>query len=242
MQKTLDSKGENEGFHAQIWYNRDWKRWCLKMNKIVKLQKNKEHDQIVFDLVEELENKEIALKNKEIELKSKALEIEEQKLLIKHYEEQFKLFQQRLFGTKSEKTRDDAQGTLFNEAEAGIEQPVPADDVEKEFIAQVSKTKQKGHKHEQLDKLPQEILEYTLDEGDKVCPTCQSKLVHMKCINRRELVIIPATVSVRNHKQEVCVCSMCVKSKERKRSLDKQRYRKQSYLNQSQVARRWHLS
>lgn len=146
----------------------------------------------------------------EQELTQTKTEFEQQQQLVKYYEEQVKLFQQRMYGTKSEKHMlDESQGTLFDEAESGSSKPVPATDIEKEVTENTRKVKQVGAKDTQLDKLPQEDVRYPLSAEQQICEHCAHQLEHMKDTIRRELIIVPARVIVRNHIQEVAVCKHC---------------------------------
>lgn len=158
----------------------------------------------------EIEAKTSEIETKIVEIKESDLKIEELELLVAHQEEQLKLYMHRLFGNKSEKTSNELQGSLFDEAEVESAKPVPDDDVETEFIASHTRKKKKsGEKDIQLDKFPQEDVEYPLDKSECTCPECSQQLSHLKWDVHRELVILPAQVKVVNHKQEVCVCRNC---------------------------------
>ncbi|MEG1124809.1 MAG: IS66 family transposase zinc-finger binding domain-containing protein, partial [Citrobacter sp.] len=57
--------------------------------------------------------------------------------------------------------------------------------------------------------LPVEVVEHTLPEAERICPACGGELHVMGTEIRRELVIIPAQVTIREHRRAVYACRNC---------------------------------
>lgn len=140
-------------------------------------------------------------------LKARVSELES---LVKYYEEQFRILKNRLYGASSEKSEYDfAQLSIFNEAELFTDANVP----EPELI----EVKKHYRKRTRLttDKLPEdlpvEVVEYDLPESEKICPECGGPLHLMGRDTRRELVIIPAQVKIREHVRTIYACRECEK-------------------------------
>jgi transposase len=138
-------------------------------------------------------------------LKSRIAELE---ALVKYYEEQFRLARHRQFGAQSEKSEYDLdQLSLFNEAElsADANEPEPElVEVEKHYRKRTRLTTDKLP-----DDLPVEVVEHELPPDERVCPECGEALHRMGCEKRRELVIVPAQVKIREHLQHVYSCRHC---------------------------------
>jgi transposase len=122
---------------------------------------------------------------------------------------QNRLTQHRLFGASSEKSEYE-QLTIFNEAEvtATIHEPEPElTEVTKHF------RKRKRLVNDRLpEDLPVEVITHDLPEAEKVCPECSGELHVMGHSEpRRELVIIPAQVKIREHVSNVYACRHCEK-------------------------------
>lgn len=135
-------------------------------------------------------------------------QIEELSAKLNWYEEQFRLSQQRRFGTSSEKS-DPNQLTLFDEAELEADPKVPEPTVE-EITYKRRKTKGKNDK--MLEDLPVEVIEYDLPEEDQSCPQCDEHLHRMSKEIRKELKVIPAQVKVVEHVRHVYACRSCEKN------------------------------
>ena len=90
-----------------------------------------------------------------LEMENEALEAK-----VEWYEEQFRLSQQRRFGSSSEKTDAD-QLSLFNEAE-GTSAPT----VEEPTVETVTykRKKQRGQREQKLENLPTETMDYRLSD------------------------------------------------------------------------------
>ncbi len=141
------------------------------------------------------------------ELKSRIAELE---ALVKYYEEQFRLSKHRQFGASSEKSEYDfGQLTIFNEAELFAD----ANTLETELV-EIEKH-YRGRTRLTTDKLPEdlpvEIVEHDLPESERVCPECGGALHVIGRDTRRELVIIPAQVKIREHVRKIYGCRECEK-------------------------------
>ena len=132
----------------------------------------------------------------------------ELKLLVKYYEGQLRLSKHRQFGASSEKSEYDfGQLSLFNDAELFADENASEPElieVEKHYRKRTRLT---------TDKLPEdlsvEVIEYELPEDEQVCPECGGGLHVMGRDVRRELVIIPAQVKIREHVRRVYSCRGC---------------------------------
>jgi Transposase and inactivated derivatives len=122
--------------------------------------------------------------------------------------EQMRLARHRQFGSSSEKSEyDTTQLNLFNEAEvtAAPEQSEPElVEVEKHYRKRTRLTTDKLP-----DDLPLEIVEYELPEAERSCVECGGKLHVMNYDTRRELVIIPAQINIREHRRAIYSCRCC---------------------------------
>ena len=140
-------------------------------------------------------------------LKARVSELES---LVKYYEEQFRIAKHRQYGASSEKSEYDfAQLSIFNEAELFADVNVPEPElveVEKHYRKRTRLTTDKLP-----DNLPVEVVEYDLPESEKVCPECGGPLHLMGRDTRRELVIIPAQVKIREHVRKIYSCRECEK-------------------------------
>jgi len=140
-------------------------------------------------------------------LKARVSELE---TLVKYYEEQFRISKHRQFGVSSEKSEYDFnQLSIFNETELLADANVPEPElveVEKHYRKRTRLTTDKLP-----EDLPVETVEHDLQESDQICPDCGGRLHVMGCDRRRELVIIPAQVKIREHIYKVYACRDCEK-------------------------------
>lgn len=146
----------------------------------------------------------------ELEKRCKQLE-QEKAVLVAKVEfllEQFKLNQQRRFGSSSEKT-DPNQLQFFNEAETEAQPLLAEPTVEK--ITYERRKKQQGHREAMLTDLPVETIEYRLAEKEQVC-ACGHPLHEMSTDVRQEIKIIPAQVMLVKHVQYIYSCRSCEKN------------------------------
>lgn len=145
------------------------------------------------------------------ELKQKTVKQEQQiaelSAKLKWYEEQFRLAQQKRFGTSSETTHTDQLAMdLFNEAEAEADPAIPEPTVE---TITYRRKKTRGSREAKLESLPVETIEYRLTEAEQVCPCCSGSLHEMSTETRQELKIVPAEVKVVQHVRHVYACRRC---------------------------------
>lgn len=121
--------------------------------------------------------------------------------------EQFRLGQQRCYGSSSEKTNPD-QMQLFNEAEVEA-QPLLAEPALEKITYQ--RRKKSGHREAMLKDLPVETIEYRLPVEEQVC-SCGHDLHEMSTEIRQELKVIPAQIKVVKHVRYVYSCRYCEKN------------------------------
>lgn len=135
-------------------------------------------------------------------------EIAELKMLVKFYEEQFRLSKHRQFGSSSEKSEYDiTQLSIFDEAEATADVNMPEPElieIEKHYRKRTRLTTDKLP-----DDLPVEIVLHDLPAEEQVCPECGGGMHVMGKETRRELVIVPAQVKIREHIRKVYACRDC---------------------------------
>jgi transposase len=119
-----------------------------------------------------------------------------------YLEEQFRLAQQKQFGTSSE--GHPGQGELFNEAEA------EADHIEEEAETQAISYTRKTPKRQSLPKdLPRETVVHDISDEDKVCDCCGGELHQMSEARNEKLEFIPAQVKVVEHVRPKYSCRTC---------------------------------
>lgn len=141
-------------------------------------------------------------------------QVESQKQKIQWLQEQFNLLQQKRFGASSEKDMTDGdQMSLFNEAEWTVDEAdgqIPEPDMAK--VAPPKKTKTKGGKLRMVSGLPKETIDFRLSKEEQICPECGEKLTEVRKTIRRELIVIPAQVKVREYIDAVYACRNCQKN------------------------------
>lgn len=146
-----------------------------------------------------------ALKARVAQLENHTLKLE---ALVKYYEERLRLNKHKLFGSSSEKSGQDSdQLSFFNEAEVLADANVPEPElieIEKHYRKRTRLTTDKLP-----DDLPVEIVEHDLSEDEKLCPECGGDMHVMGRDSRRELVIVPAQVKIREHVRLVYTCRDC---------------------------------
>ena len=136
-------------------------------------------------------------------LKDRVVELE---ALVKFYEAQFRLARHRQFGASSEKSEYD-QLEIFNEAELSADANIPEPTIAE---AQRSYRRRKSLTNEKLPaELPIEVVEHSLPAEELACPECGGEMHTMGRERRRELVIIPAQVKIREHIKFVYACRDC---------------------------------
>lgn len=124
--------------------------------------------------------------------------------------EQLKLSKKKIYGSSAEKIAEDyGQLNLFNEAEME-RQPLAVEPKIEEITYKRKKSKKKTQT-EIYGVLPVEEIVYDIPDEEKICEKCGSEMSFMKYEIRRELKIVPAKVSVVEHKKAVYVCKNCDK-------------------------------
>lgn len=131
----------------------------------------------------------------------KDAKLNEKDAKLKWYEERLRLLAQRRFGSSSEKTPMPDQISLFNEAEDTADPQL--EEPKLETITYQRKKRQPGDVADKLKDLPVEVIEYRLPEEECFCPNCQHDLHEVSVQVRRELKIVPAQVSVVEHRQYI---------------------------------------
>lgn len=121
--------------------------------------------------------------------------------------EQLKLSKKKIYGSSAEKIAEDyGQLNLFNEAELE-RQPLAVEPKLEEITYRRRKSK-KRNQEEIYGDLPVEEIVYDIPEEEKICKKCGSEMTFMRYEIRKELEIVPAKVSVVEHKKQ----SMCAKT------------------------------
>jgi len=131
---------------------------------------------------------------------------------VKWFMEQFRLSQQRRFGSSSEKSEYD-QLNLFNEAE----DTTNSEAICEPEIEEIKSYRRKKSKHS-TDRLPAdlpvEVDLHELPETDRTCPSCEGELHVMGRDEREELKLIPAKAVITRHVQHIYACRDCEKNSE----------------------------
>jgi len=157
----------------------------------------------VFDACEKLE-----IENKSLKTENSALKIEVEGLSAKvaWYEEQYRLSVAQKYGASSEKTSDENQLNIFNEAEKEQRPTLAEPDLEEITYKRKRARKPTG---ERFADLPVETIEYELEGECLECENCGDIIEKMSKEIRREIVVIPATVKLVEHVQHVYTCINC---------------------------------
>ena len=125
--------------------------------------------------------------------------------------ELLKLSKKKLFGSSAEKVAEEyGQISLFNEAEKERTVLTPEPRIEEIIIPKHTRKKKRSYDEIYKD-LPVEEVIYDIPEEDKTCNICGEQLSFLKYETRREIKMIPAKVSVVEHKRAVYVCRSCDK-------------------------------
>ena len=145
------------------------------------------------------------------EIKNLTLQVKELNANYNWILEQLKLSKKKIYGSSAEKIAEDyGQLNLFNEAELE-RQPLEPEPKLEEITYRRRKSKKRNQKEIYGD-LPVEEIIYDIPEEEKICEKCGSEMSFMKYEIRRELKIVPAKVSVVEHKKAVYVCKNCDKN------------------------------
>ena len=150
--------------------------------------------------------KALSEKNEKLEIRNKELDANYNWIL-----EQLKLSKKKIYGASAEKIAEEyGQLNLFNEAELEREPLKPEPEIEE--ITYKRKKANKKTYSEKYGDLPVEEVIYDIPEEEKICSKCGSEMSFMKYEIRRELKIVPAKVTVVEHKRAVYVCRNCDKN------------------------------
>jgi transposase len=117
--------------------------------------------------------------------------------------EQFRLAQQRQFGSSSEISQD--QLGLFNESEQTVDEA--ADDEAEQGT--ISYTRKKAKRKPLPQDLPREIIVHDIPEADKTCDCCGHALHRMGENKSEQLEFIPASIKVIEHIRPKYSCRQC---------------------------------
>lgn len=162
-----------------------------------------------FSMEKHEESQRSSAENQEA-LHTRCLQLEQQvrELMIRlqWYEAQFRLHQHQRFLPSSEKTQEPLP--LFDEAEKEAPSPRKEPSIATESITYARK-KTPGQRELLMEDLPVERIDYTLPEEDRSCPQCQGPLHLMSTSVRKELIVVPAQVKVREHVQHSYACRYC---------------------------------
>lgn len=154
-----------------------------------------------------------ALRNKYHDLEEEHRDLqkknEELASLVKWYEERFRLSQHRQYGQSSEKSEGQGlQLLLFDEAE-NTSEPKRAEPEVEEITYRRRKRDSSSVSRDNFDELPVERVECTIPEEERICPECGGPMHVMNCNTRRELVVVPAKVFIREYARDIYSCRRC---------------------------------
>jgi len=149
-------------------------------------------------------------------IERKDTEITELRRQIDWFIAQIKKNNKRTFGQSSERT-EYVSGveaiSLFNEVECEADPNRSEPEIEEVIIPEHTVKKHKkqvGHRDKVLEGLDVETVEYVLNEEEKICPECNGELHPIgKEVVRREVEIIPAKVTVKEHVRVTYGCRHC---------------------------------
>ena len=143
-------------------------------------------------------------------LTSKEDKISELELLIKWYKEKLRLDAHKKYGASSEQSQGEQLG-FFDEAEITADRKASEPDIEQ---ITYNRKKRVGKREEDFSSLPVETVTHELPETQQTCAECGEQLHVMGKEIRKELVIIPAQVKVKEHIRHVYSCRNCEKTRE----------------------------
>lgn len=169
-------------------------------NDVVKSENLQEENNILREKVSDLATR----------LTSKEDKISELELLIKWYQERLRLDAHKKYGASCEQSQGEQLG-FFDEAEITADRKASEPDIEE--ITYIRK-KRVGKREEDFSALPVETVTHELPQSEQVCAECGEQLHVMGKEIRKELVIIPAQVKVKEHIRYVYSCRNCEKTKQ----------------------------
>lgn len=133
--------------------------------------------------------------------------IKELEAIVKHYEEKFLLSQKRKFGMSSEKTLYDQIDLNGNAINDKIEVPSSLDN--EQPTEKPHRRKKRTRKECLPENLPTEQIVYDLSSEEKICLECGGETEAFGNDSRKELVVVPASVMVREIVSRKYVCRHC---------------------------------
>ncbi len=165
------------------------------------------------------ETEKLQLHKEELELESEELDNEISRLKheleianakLKWYEEQFRLNAVKKYGKSSDNV-DEEQISFFNEAEITKRHEIEEPTVEKITYER----KRRGTNKKSFEDLPVERIEYEIPEAERSCEICGTTMHEMSVEIRREIKVVPATVSIVEHVRKVYSCRKCEREGEK---------------------------
>jgi len=151
--------------------------------------------------------KNVAEDNAKKDSQIKTLKAENNNLM-----ELLKLSKKKMFGSSAEKVAQAyGQISFFNEAEQERTLLTPEPEIEEMVIPKHTRKKKRSYNEIYKD-LPVEEVIYDIPEEQKKCNKCGEQLSFLKYETRREIKLVPAKVTVVEHKKAVYVCKNCDKT------------------------------
>lgn len=162
----------------------------------------------------QLHSEELKIKSKELELESKELDNEISRLKheleianakLKWYEEQFRLNAVKKYGKSSDDVNEE-QISFFNEAEINERPEIEEPTVEK---ITYERKRRRGVNKASFENLPVERIEYEIPEEERTCEIFTTTMHEMTVEIRKEIKVVPATVSIVEHVRKIYSCRKC---------------------------------
>ena len=151
-------------------------------------------------------NEKLAKTNENLVLQNKELNANYNWLL-----EKLKLSKREKFGAAGDKiAMEYGQLSFFNEAEAERKPLEPEPQLE--VVAHTRKKSKKKTYDEKYGDLPVEEVISDIPDEEKICEKCGSEMTFVKYETRHELKIVPAKITVIEHKRAVYACKSCDKN------------------------------
>ena len=123
--------------------------------------------------------------------------------------EQLEFFKKKLFGKSSEKIKGNPNQISLFDIEEVAQEETPETAVEVETITYTRK-KPTGKRQDIFEQFTPELVHHELLGEACVCPDCQYTLKEIgSCIQRKELVFIPAQLKRVDHIQHAYKCPHC---------------------------------
>ena len=161
----------------------------------------------------QLHSKELDLQSKELDNEISRLkhELEIANTKLKWYEEQFRLNAVKKYGKSSDDVNGD-QISFFNEAEINKRPEMEEPTVEK---ITYERKRRSGTNKASFEDLPVERIEYEIPEEERSCEVCGTTMHEIGIEIRKEVKVVPATVSIVEHVRKVYSCRKCEREGEK---------------------------